>query len=305
MTDAEYPARLEDWLYYKLYVGKVVDGLDFLITSTVPGILEGGGFDRWFFLRYIDEGGFHLRLRIRAEAGRKEELAERAQNHCGRGLAQLPSLSPSGYRPMVIPPGEEDQSAFEKFGIGITDERYEPEYPKFGGEKGIAIAEKVFEVSSNVAVAVLRHEQKGLCSRKTLAPWMMNIALDTIRPDTNVDGFLEEYTRYWLGGDTPGAADWWERFTEKRQQLHQEGVPILAPLDSFPDSVVEQLKSWQAALGEAVETYERRKLLTKSLRESLLFNFMHLMNNRLGFSPLEEAYLSVLLTGSHKSVVVA
>ena len=57
MTDDANRLDLAEWIYLKLYLGQAVDKFDGLILETVPKILALERFERWFFLRYLDESG--------------------------------------------------------------------------------------------------------------------------------------------------------------------------------------------------------------------------------------------------------
>jgi hypothetical protein len=57
----------------------------------------------------------------------------------------------------------------------------------------------------------------------------------------------------------------------------------------------KHLRRYEDALALAVREYQPLLNNGDAKREVLCFNFMHLMNNRLGLSALEEAYMSALL----------
>ncbi|MCY0656310.1 hypothetical protein, partial [Klebsiella pneumoniae] len=62
---------------------------------------------------------------------------------------------------------------------------------------------------------------------------------------------------------------------------------------------------WQSALDQTRRNYERHcERYSDGLAKNLAFQFMHLMNNRLGLSTLDEAWLAVLLSKSLESGVI-
>ncbi|WP_281234891.1 thiopeptide-type bacteriocin biosynthesis protein [Flavobacterium gelatinilyticum] len=55
-----------EWLYYNLYLGPETSD-KFLIFKLLPltqNLIEEGIIDKWFYIRYSDENGFHLRVRF-------------------------------------------------------------------------------------------------------------------------------------------------------------------------------------------------------------------------------------------------
>jgi thiopeptide-type bacteriocin biosynthesis protein len=295
VQSAQYDAPgLPIWVYFKLYLGEAIDRCDGLIVEFLPKLAELPNIERWFFIRYFDERGFHLRLRFRARSGAEAELGEQVRNVCQKALLQLPLIPASDYYPMV-PPVDNPTHIPSSIAIGLTADDYEPELDKFGGVRGMPIAEEFFEVSSRIAVAVLLHEAQGALSRKTLAPCFMQAVPDAFRLAQSHAEFWQHYSFYWLGSRTPAAHDLRERFFAKGHSLCQDGIPIVAPRQDLPNLAGALLASWVDHLRIAVSAYESAGNLGHVTPEILAFNFVHLMNNRLGLYALDEAYLAALL----------
>ncbi|MPZ50655.1 MAG: hypothetical protein GEU75_15385 [Dehalococcoidia bacterium] len=296
--------RPSDWIYYKLYVGSALAGLNELIIQTIPLTLALDGWDRWFFIRYFDEDGLHIRLRLRARPGESARLAGQVQEVCVAGLERLPSLPPSEYRPMVLPPGGQGQDGafLATMKVALKSEQYEPELDKFGGVGGMPVAEAAFQESSEIAVSLLRDERDGQLSRKTLAPCLMAAAFAAFPDLGGPDAFWRRYALYWLGGDNAVSVEWRERFVGKGEELRAREVPIVARAEELSEGAGTLVARWEAALADAAGAY-RALGHSEVADESLLLNFIHLMNNRLGLTPLEEAYLATLL--EHQAAAVA
>jgi thiopeptide-type bacteriocin biosynthesis protein len=295
MTNDTDPAGVAEWIYLKVYLGQAYDKFDALILEVVPKILALELFERWFFLRYLDEKGVHLRLRFQVPAGNTARLAGPIRGLCEKGLEEVTRLPPADYRPMVLPPGYDAQrSPSAAATVGIVTEAYEPELEKFGGARGMPIAEALFEASSRIALAVLGDEREGLYSRKTIAPCLMNVVHDAFGPAEGVPRFWRNYSFYWLGGETMAAEDWRARFFEKGTRLREEQVPIVWPED-LPARATQLTQEWRAELQRAATGYAHIEDLGQVTTDILAFNFTHLMNNRLGLISLEEAYLAALL----------
>ena len=286
--------RNHDWVYFKLYLGEAYDRCDSLIVTLLPEFFQIQDVERSFFIRYVDDKGFHLRLRFRVRPGLKGELSTKAWGICEKTLRQLPLLPPSDYFPMVPPTGRITDKP-PTSAVGIVADVYEPELDKFGGERGISIAEEVFESSSRLALDVLRLEDEGKLSRKTIAPCFMQTVAEAFDFTHSKVDFWQDYSFYWLGGRTPAARDFRERFFAKARTLRTQHVPVVAPPEVLPEEARTLNKVWRDRLDAAASAYARAGDLGPVTPDVLAFNFSHLMNNRLGLPALDEAYLGALL----------
>ena len=295
MTDDEHPLGLAEWIYLKLYLGQAVNKFDVLILETIPKILALERFERWFFLRYIDEKGLHLRLRFKVPARRVARLTPSIRALCEVGLEEMLRVASAAYRPMVLPPGFDAQrSPSADATVRIVADTYEPELEKFGGLRGMPIAEEVFENSSRVALDILGDEARAQYSRKTIAPCLMDVVRDEFVPAEDAQRFWRNYSVYWLGGETMAAEDWRTRFFEKGTQLNERQIPVVWPAD-LPARATSLTEQWRQHLRRAARAFARLEDLGAATPDTLAFHFIHLMNNRLGLVSLEEAYLAALL----------
>ena len=295
MTNDAAPLGLAEWIYLKLYLGHAVDKFDGLILQTIPKILALERFERWFFLRYIDEKGVHLRLRFKVPAGNAARLAPAIRTLCEKGLEEMIRLPPADYRPMVIPVGFDAQrSPSADATVGVVVDAYEPELERFGGARGMPIAEEIFEFSSGIALEILGEDARGQYSRKSIAPCLMNVVLDAFAPSEGAQRFWRNYSFYWLGGETMAAEDWRTRFFEKGRRLREQQIPVVWPPD-LPPRATRLTAQWRERLQRASNAYAQIENLGQGTTEILALNFIHLMNNRLGLISLEEAYLAALL----------
>lgn len=287
--------RLDDWIYFKLYTGQATEKLDHLIIEVASRLPAIDGVERWFFLRYLDEGGVHLRVRARSAPGGADALRPAMARVCHEALERLPQHPPAFYRPMTLsPPGlAVDLVTLPATGkVKLDVDVYEPELDKFGGEAGIGLAEALFEDSSRITGAVLRGERDGLWSRKTLTPSLMEVTREAFAPG-DAAGFWRDYSLFWLGGPGGAAEDWRARFADKASELRARGVPVRTPADAQPAAARALLDEWGAAVARTAAAYAR--LSPAPHPQTLAANFIHLTNNRLGLAGLEEAYMAALL----------
>ena len=291
------------WLYFKLYPGRLVDRADALISAAAQCVQAIDPALPWFYLRYFDATGFHVRLRVKCEPGRHDAIAAALQADLQAVLDRLPDMSANLHQPMVLPRGAKGDplgALAQGKPASLALDRYEPEYDKYGGARGTPLAEVLFADSSRIALAVLDDERAGLYDRKQLAPWLMQICFDAFRPAA-ARRYFRQYSQFWLGGDTPAAEDWRDRFFAKAHALEAGGASLLPDPQSLPEAAARVLDDWRESLQRTRAAYLAAGRGAAAGSDVLAFNFSHLMNNRLGFSALEEAYLATLLEHLHRT----
>jgi len=294
------------WLYFKLYPGRHVDRADALIAAAAERVQAIDATLPWFYLRYFDSTGFHLRLRVRPADGAQEAVAARLQAELQAVLEQLPDMPANLHQPMVLPRGAKgDPLGALAAGrpASLALDRYEPETDKYGGVRGTPLAEVLFAESSRIALALLADERAGLYDRKSLATSLMQACFEVFEPAT-ARRYFRQYSQFWLGGDTPAADDWRDRFFAKARALAAAGVALLPEAGALHPAAVQRLDDWRAALQRTRAAYVAAGRGAAAGSDVLAFNFSHLMNNRLGLSALEEAYLATLLEHTHRAAVM-
>jgi thiopeptide-type bacteriocin biosynthesis protein len=120
-----------EWLYVKAYAGPAA--LDRVLQEVVRPVVEAarcsGAADRWFFIRYGDPD-WHLRLRFH---GRPARLHGEV----------LPALQAAA-TPLL------DDGRLWRLQV----DTYEREVERYGGPEGIELAERMFELDSDLALAL-------------------------------------------------------------------------------------------------------------------------------------------------------
>jgi thiopeptide-type bacteriocin biosynthesis protein len=233
-----------EWLFIRLYAGPTSGGFDRLLVDAIPRVLARGLHDSWFFVRYGDDAGPHLRVRLRPRPGCADEL-----------IAALEALA-----------GEA--------GAGSAFDVYVPELDKFGGPAGMAIAEELFELSSEIAIQLVRNEQVGGEPRRAICADLMALVIAAFPPRGVEQRFWSLYAQR-LGGGTAGA------------------TPVASAAPTAAAGAL--LERWREGLQRSAGRY--RELATRPPSEALAAHFLHLMNNRLGVGIREEARLAALLAG--------
>jgi thiopeptide-type bacteriocin biosynthesis protein len=283
-----------DWVYLKLYLSAQAERADALLADLGGRMRANPHLERWFFLRFLDEQGFHIRLRALPKVGEQEEATRRLSDDCADVLDRIYDYLSSTYQPMVRLPEYMEAEAPPATGrVHFVSDVYAPEHDKFGNGRGMETAERVFHLSSEVAQRVLADEGANRYSRKSIAPFLLEAAREAF-PSIAPGDFWSQYSLYWLGGDSPAAQDWRDRFLRKGAELEAQGID---PLD--PTGLVGEARAvvadWRAGLAAAATAYERLPAGERGRADVLSLNFAHLMMNRIGVATLEESYLAALL----------
>lgn len=129
LIDTTQPTLMStDWRSLHLWTERPRAEVDQLMTEVLAPIAKdlqsSGMISRWFFIRY-SQGGQHLRLRVAAASD--STLAHLA--------GRLGSLE----------------------GLRVTESKYEPETERYGGAELLGVNEELFCLSTQIAVAALRH----------------------------------------------------------------------------------------------------------------------------------------------------
>ncbi|MGW3991865.1 lantibiotic dehydratase [Amycolatopsis sp. NPDC004772] len=139
------PPLASDWLY--LLVRGSCRVQDDLLRDEVPRLVQlatAAGADRWFFIRYTDADGHHLRLRFHGE--------------------------PARLWSELLPEASELLAGWQRAGLAGAHriEQYEPELERYGGADAQAAAERLFGEDSVAAIALLRLAKQGAFSLDAL-----------------------------------------------------------------------------------------------------------------------------------------
>lgn len=289
------------WLYYKLCIGSRLDGLDFLINGVVAETVIDNRVRQWFFLRYLDEDGPHLRVRIKVGSSDAKSADRLFHTRFHDGTTALTMLSPVESRPLITVPGAETIFPRGSFPARARRATYEPETEIYGGALGVVIAEELFQVSSEIAVDILGSGANAAHARKDLAPALMAAVLDEFVGKEGRAAFLESYINHWLSA-SPGLGYLKAMFHERARELLDDGEVVLYADSEYSGDGPKHLHVWRKSLADANAKYRKLKVgYTPALVERIGFYFLHLMNNRLGFTALEEAYLAVLLLNTRRA----
>lgn len=292
LPGADRAAREDAWLYFKIYPA-CSDQMDDAVRRIVgPAVALARDLDElrcWFFIRYIDQRGWHIRLRLLGSERRQNELRQRIGQLIDQALPALAHEQPRYLLPERYAPGAQEGQP------GYMLARYEPEYEKYGGAVGVRLAEQFFAASSELVLQVIKGQEPDGFSRHLLSLCLMEIMAEAIcSTPQEIQMFWRHYLWYWSGQDRPGAAEIRATFTRAAQARQTFLKRQLEAFHKLPHNRL-LLNRYQVAVFSLAEQLARADSLVASPASSLCLDYVHMTNNRLGVAPLEEGYLAALL----------
>ncbi|MGP4111775.1 lantibiotic dehydratase C-terminal domain-containing protein [Streptomyces sp. 4N509B] len=316
------------------YAANPVPMLLSCVRPLVRELTEDGLLDGWFFINYWLEGP-HVRLRLRpVSAAAEAEVRSRAERAVDAFLAERPALYQvdSGFLNEFYNQLFDIEFTAEERG-GYTDAEgrmnlrpnnslawlpYEPEYGKYGGPAGVALAEWHFAHSSELVIDALRGKNLHLRTvlLGTAAQLMLVMSTAFLPEDERLTDFLDRYYAFWHRAfpDTGfiGSAEYERRADEVAPGLltwHRRVRAAAAGGEALPALLARWAEHCRELRARVVELAERGELVFRSwdgsrdepvgdpdeALERLLSPYMHMTNNRLHVTIQDEAYLSYVL----------
>jgi len=265
----------------------------FVESQSAAGILK-----HYFFVRYRDPRP-HVRLRLSAPADAFFHLAEELNERIGSFNTCIPLASA------------------ERSGAAAIQVRwllYEREVERYGGTIGIEIAEHFFEVSTNVVLALLARSDCGdQRVRFGKAVLVMLVLVHTLVADRRASAsflfrYAKGYLRVWATG---GARDqmpvlFGDSFEKQKASLLPyvesawEQLEVNGTLPGALDDYRAGLRDVQLELKSALErgelVWNGQTLATwADVVTCIVPSYLHMTNNRLGISPVDETFLGYLI----------
>jgi thiopeptide-type bacteriocin biosynthesis protein len=304
-----------DWLSVYLFIdGWIYDEeCDRMVVEVLEPFVRRCKSEGWieahFFIRYTEHGP-HLRLRLH---GAPETLGSEVWPALVAGLrARDPGVAIDA-RPASpeVPQRPERQPARVTHAARVA---YEPETERYGGPDALPVAERVFQVSSDAAYALLsrlgpeRSSRlgKGLLamvvlvhvfheSREAAAAFARMYSTNYLRAlaaqeehrGTFLDAFGQGYTQQ---------SETLREYVDAVWEAMDEGDELSETLDAYAAGLRthrdELRRLFQAGRvqvgGQPAQSWER-------VVNGICPSYVHMMNNRLGITLQEESYLGYLI----------
>ncbi|MEU0451643.1 thiopeptide-type bacteriocin biosynthesis protein [Streptomyces sp. NPDC006129] len=273
-----------DWWYVRAYPGHP-DAMDEASRVLIPWLAARASEEAapaWFFTRYWDMSGHHLRLRLKCSADGADRVHER--------LPELVELLHSLDRPVPaerLVPGSVPQ------GLPLVKQArcclYSPELAKYGGARGVARAEELFTASCRWYDDQRIGSLTPLFDRAALAVSYMSELVRAAFPDAPARAaFWTAHRRQW-GRQLRMAAP---RQEDLRSLLARASKGTGEAAVRLEDGL---RRSVGAHVARVVHTLDAAAVdRNPRSREELLLNYLHMDLNRWGFVPAEESLLGVL-----------
>ncbi len=300
------------------------------IAPAIEILREQKLVNQYFFIRYWEQGP-HVRLRLRAageeQKGTSREVVETVIDKylCRRPSVfrfPTPHMPPSFSQLFISEYGEE--ALHRKYGETgqipfaennrILEVPYSPEYQRYGGEDGVAIAERHFEVSSDHVLRCLTMEN-GHDFRVILGRGyrLMLYACLALLPGREAQTqFLQSYENQWNGliGSLSEVADlqFDRKYKASKPALDRNTSACIALADGTDEGHAED-REWfehmQSVRRDLDGAFSGGRLhLPKTIQSLdqaigyLLPNYIHMTNNRLGISISDEVYMAYVMRRS-------
>jgi thiopeptide-type bacteriocin biosynthesis protein len=266
--------------------------------------------DRYFFIRYSQDGA-HVRLRLHGDA---KVLHHAVISHLRAFVYEADGSSAA-----------HSQSRTHS-STGISDIRwipYEPEWNRYGGRCGVAVAERLFHISSETCVDMLERLEPGDSQSKfgqALLSMVVLISVFTSHRST-ATAFCERYCNNYLRGLAPlegqkaallGVFD--TGFAKQSESLACYVEEAWARLEAgqFLSDTLDRyrlgLREIRAELVQlldagAIEDHFGRRADWGQFVSAVVPSYMHMTNNRLGIPIQDESYLGYLIARSLSTAI--
>lgn len=277
-------SRLTDgtdlWWYVKIYHSPGGDGAftDRLLLECIEPLtkLAESRIEGFFFLRYIDRDGHHLRLRIHLSEGDGADWLH----------AQLDEL--------LVRLGAN---------VRVVGVSYEPEVDKYGGAVGVRVAERYFHASSRLALDCIRRTVGRTSVRVLVAVLTFDRLLQLCGLDSGSRArLLSSYRDYWSAVNAGLMDDITSKaiVTDPLPQLGSLKIEDGAARDLIMELVGPNLTEWEQSASQSIALLadlEAQNRLSVPL-DLIVCNLAHTFHNRLGLAIPDEVVVASLLLGA-------
>jgi Lantibiotic biosynthesis dehydratase C-term len=297
--------------------------------------------DSFFFIRYW-EGGPHIRLRLGGDSAVLEAEAKPLLDaRVAEYLIAYPSMALIQEEEVKL---QHAQLYRREYGItGFTPLypnnsvqylAYTPEHNRYGGRRGVEIAESHFENSSRIAFRLLEQTRGKKRLRQTVAlRFALALALSMGVGRENLEAYFINYYHFWLYfnelSEEAVSHSFRRSFEGQKQEVSSYIQRSLELMDDWPgqssqgilyawisdlQAAYRQLKELEASGQLSVEMVNALRsgagmpvmqpdtaaqghaVHTDGVIDSIAGSYLHMFHNRLGISPIEEAYSAFLIS---------
>ncbi|OGU37169.1 MAG: hypothetical protein A2068_01585 [Ignavibacteria bacterium GWB2_35_6b] len=303
--ESDCKSWLSSYIYFK---GDIYESeCDRIILSVVkPLVLYGKEkkwFDKYFFIRY-GERGSHIRLRFFGDTKKLTNNFKLYIKNYINTFADKELLS----IPLSVP----GQPEYDSNLIWID---YEPEIERYGGEEAVKLAEEFFCYSSEAAIELIKQmELNDRSSRLGKGLLSTLILIYVFLPDRKqASNFFNQYSGGYLMalGTTEDLKSMWvdafnNGFDKQSEKLIEfinliwealeNNDELSGTLDVYKNNIIIIKEKLKILFDTGVINKNGIKIENwYDCVRMIISSYVHMMNNRLGISIKEEAYISHLI----------
>lgn len=271
-----------DWWYIRAYPGSS-RSVDEAAGTVVPWLrerAEEAGAARWFFMRYLDMSGQHLRLRVQAPPAALDLLHTRI----GEVEDLLFDLPAPVVASRLVPGAELGELPGVKM---VRPAVFAPELQKYGGTEGAEISLDLFRTCSEWFDDNRIVDLPQSAERAALAVEHMQLLVTAALPEA------QDRAEFWTGHRKQWG--WQLRMmlpTREAYAARAQAVEEDLDRSPAPESNRSALAGLGASVVEALDRAERAQV--RRTRIELLVEFLHMDMNRWGLMPAEECLIGLL-----------
>lgn len=270
-----------DWWYARVYPGSCSQ-MDYASQLVLPWLkfqAEALGASKWYFIRYVDFWGHHLRLRIQTNPSGVDCLVSKHKEL----LFMIKECKESHSYERLLPGAEfYSTKSIPEVKISI----FTPELEKYGGICGNEIALHLFTQSTEwyVENCIYNFPQKTV--RSKLALQYLSRLVSTALSDSEQQQFWHMHRIQWGWQLT--------RLFQSRNELNERCRIAFRELSeiSLSPNLDDEISSLAS---NVIESATAASMCSNSVsRIQYLLEFLHMDMNRWGFMPSEECLLGIL-----------
>lgn len=268
----------QKWISLHLFYN---NSLNFLIEKAIKPFIKSNDYiHSWFFIRYM-ENGQHIRLRVLIAETDTSIFIKNTQLHFNTFFKNFPSDK------SIANPNN-----FPNNSIQFID--YQRETERYGGKKGILIAEPFFNYSSRTIFNFIDTETEY--EQALLIGMVMNLYLAESDFENDTTLLFQSIFNNWLDFNLEyldlSKAEIMEQFeaiyTAQSEMLTEIIQNILSK-----ENDIEGFETWKKYCDETCDKL-RNTEVTKPI-PNILASYIHLNNNRLGISNFDESLMAYLI----------
>lgn len=294
---------MKEWYQWNIYYyGDMNRFISKYVKDIIERSMELEKKIEWFFIRYW-AGGPHIRLRIKCTSENFsciDKIIYKEMENVEDIFISKSDKEQIVRQQSILAKRENIEENFNvQDNKSIIRVSYEPEYEKYGRGEILKISEEIFGLSSILCLKLV--EKNTFTEKKYVySIWGFLTYIKLSNTFTAIELF-EQYAIIWSEYMKISV----EKFEENlKTKIDKEVAGIISFLNEHEKIKKNgEIGKWEKDTLDKL--YIQKKLVGNSqyYKEKflvILFNYIHVHNNRLGIKPVEEIYISLLLKEAYK-----